>query len=75
MTTLHGSLLEPPPVGSIARDTRTGHVGRVMPRVMAGLLRISSLPILVTLCPVGGGLEWDVPIEHVERLDAVPEQL
>lgn len=59
---------EPPPVGSIARDTRTGDVGRVMPRPMAGLVRISSLSILVTLRPIQGGLEWDVPIEHVERI-------
>jgi hypothetical protein len=73
VTALHAALLEPPPVGSIARDTRTGHVGKVMPRVMAGLVRISSLPILVTLRPLGGGLEWDVPIEHVEIIKHAEE--
>lgn len=65
---------EPPPVGSVARDTRTGHVGKVMPRVMAALVRHPGVPVLVTLRPVGGGLEWDVPIEHVERLVATSEQ-
>lgn len=66
--------IKPPPVGSIARDTRTDRIGKVMPRVMADLVRISSLPILVTLRPIKGGLEWDVPIKNIERLDVVPEQ-
>lgn len=64
---------EPPPVGSVARDTRSGHVGKVMPRVVSALLRNSSLPVLVTLRPPAGGLEWDVPIEHVESINSSEE--
>lgn len=62
--------IEPPPVGSVARDTRTGDVGRVMPRVISALVRHPSLPVLVTLRPLGGGLEWDVPVEQVESINA-----
>jgi hypothetical protein len=64
----HGTPHEPPPVGSIARDSRTGRVGHVMPRVVAALVRHPGRPILVTLRPPAGGLEWDVPLEHVQSI-------
>lgn len=44
-----------------------------MPRVVSALLRDPSLPILVTLRPLGGGLEWDVPIEHAESISSAEQ--
>ncbi|KPI02190.1 hypothetical protein OK074_5374 [Actinobacteria bacterium OK074] len=45
-----------PAVGTAARDTRSGKVGRVMANVGG----------YVQLRPLTGGVEWDVPPEHIE---------
>jgi hypothetical protein len=49
-----------PDIGTIAKDTRNGKVGRVMGHVGR----------YVQLRPLKGGLEWDVPPEHVEPVTA-----
>ena len=62
-----------PPVGSVVRDTRNGRIGRVMPRLIAAILRGPDQPHLITLRPVHGGIEWDVPIEHAELIEEPDE--
>ncbi|KPI30518.1 hypothetical protein OK074_6676 [Actinobacteria bacterium OK074] len=49
-------MTEKPDIGTIAKDTRNGKVGRVMGHVGR----------YIQLRPLKGGLEWDVPPEHVE---------
>lgn len=57
-----------PPGRQQARDKRNGRIGEIMPNPIPEQLRDPARPSSVMLRPVGGGCEWPVPPEHLERL-------
>lgn len=69
MPTESSELPQPPGVGELAKDARSGRIGRVM---AAG--DVPGAKGMWWLRPIGGGLEWPVDRIDLERVDEPERQ-